>query len=127
MSRLIPAAAATSSIDVAANPFSAKAPAAAFRIDSRRSASRGIGHTVQVYTGAYTLGPMTTALLEWTEQELLANHPIAEPLIAGGVRCHGGFADDGSYVSPRTKNRAPAIEAWKQHRTEQFGTPLLDI
>ena len=70
---------------------------------------------------------MTTAQLQWTEEELLATHPVAEPLVAGGVRCHGGFADDGTYISPRTRNRWPAIEAWKEHRSEQFGTPLLDI
>ena len=70
---------------------------------------------------------MTTLQTEWTEAELLATHDVAEPLIAGGVRCHGGFDDDGSYVSPRTLNRWPAIAAWKQLRDEQFGTPRLDI
>ena len=70
---------------------------------------------------------MTTSQVEFTEQELLASHDYAEPLIAGGVRCHGGFTADGEYVSPRTKNRVPAIEAWQQQRTEQFATPLLDF
>ena len=70
---------------------------------------------------------MTTLQTEWTEQELLASHPVEEPLIAGGVRCHGGFDQDGDYVSPRTLNRWPAIDAWKQQRAEQFGTPLLDV
>ena len=51
--------------------------------------------------------------LEFTEAELLADHDIAEPLIADGVRCHGGFDEDGTYVSPRTKHRGPAIEAWQ--------------
>ena len=31
--------------------------------------------------------------IEWTREELLADAPVDEPLIAGGVRCHGGFAD----------------------------------
>ena len=70
---------------------------------------------------------MTTLQTEFTEAELLASHPVAEPLVAGGVRCHGGFDDDGTYVSPRTRNRWPAIEAWQQQRAEQFGTPILDI
>jgi hypothetical protein len=70
---------------------------------------------------------MTTKQVEFTEQELLASHDYAEPLVAGGVRCHGGFDDDGEYVSPRTKNRWPAIEAWDEQRVEQFGTPKLDI
>jgi hypothetical protein len=70
---------------------------------------------------------MTTLQTEWTEEELLASHPTTEPLVAGDVRCHGGFDADGAYVSPRTKNRWPAIDAWKEQRAEQFGTELLDI
>lgn len=70
---------------------------------------------------------MTTAQLEFTAEELLAGHPIAEPLVVNGVRCHGGFTDSGDYVSPRTRNRRPAIDAWEAQRVEQFGTPLLDI
>jgi hypothetical protein len=65
--------------------------------------------------------------LEWTEDELLATHKVAEPLHAGGVKCHGGFDDDGGYVSPRTANRWPAIENWQAQRAADFGTPLLDI
>jgi hypothetical protein len=64
--------------------------------------------------------------LNWTERELLAEHDVVEPLVAGGVRCPGGFAADGSYVSPRTKNRVPAIAAWQQSHREQFGTEILD-
>lgn len=70
---------------------------------------------------------MATAQVEYTYDELLESHPIAEPLFAGGVRCHGGFDESGSYVSPRTKNRWPAIRAWQEQREAQFGTPLLDI
>src|SRR5438552_10972423 len=72
-------------------------------------------------------GRVTTLQTEWTEQELLARHPVVEPLVAGGVRCHGGFDQDGTYLSPRSLNRWPAIDAWKQQRIEQFGTPLLDV
>jgi len=70
---------------------------------------------------------MTTAQVTFTETELLADHVIAEPLIANGVRCHGGFDEDGNYVSPRTLNRWPAIHAWEEQRVEQFATPILDI
>jgi hypothetical protein len=70
---------------------------------------------------------MTTKQVEFTEEELLASHDVAEPLVAGGVRCHGGFDEAGDYVSPRTKVRGPAIAAWKEQRAEQFGTPLLDV
>jgi len=52
---------------------------------------------------------------------------VAEPLIAGGVRCHGGFDGDGTYLSPRTKHRGPAIEAWQAQHHDQFGTALLDL
>jgi hypothetical protein len=63
--------------------------------------------------------------LEWTRDELLANSPFDEPLIAGGVRCHGGFLE-GRYVSPRTRNRVPAIEAW-QARLRAEGHALVDV
>ncbi len=70
---------------------------------------------------------MTTLQTEFTEQELLEGHHIAEPLVVGGLRCHGGFLEDGTYVSPRTRHRWPAIVAWEQQRLAQFQTPLLDV
>jgi hypothetical protein len=70
---------------------------------------------------------MTTAQVDFTPEELLSTHEYAEPLIAGGVRCHGGFTHAGTYVSPRTKHRVPAIEAWQaKHRTET-GADLLGL
>jgi len=70
---------------------------------------------------------MTTSQVEFTEDELLADPDIVEPLVLDGRRCHGGFDETGAYVSPRTRNRVPAIEAWDEQRVEQFGTPKLDI
>jgi hypothetical protein len=70
---------------------------------------------------------MTALQVEWSRQELLASDPVVEPLVAGGARCHGGFDEDGRYVSPRTRNRIPAIEAWQAQREQDFGTPLLDV
>jgi hypothetical protein len=64
--------------------------------------------------------------LTWSEAELLAGDDVAEPLVAGGVRCHGGFTDDGRYLSPRTKYRVPATKAWQQSHHELFGTEILD-
>jgi hypothetical protein len=64
--------------------------------------------------------------LEYTPDELLDSGPYAEPLIAGGVRCHGGFEADGRYRSPRTLHRAPAVSAW-QARLAREGNPLLAI
>jgi hypothetical protein len=63
--------------------------------------------------------------LEWSREELLANAPYDEPLFAGGVRCHGGFRS-GLYVSPRTENRVPAIQAW-QARLRAGGHALVDV
>ena len=68
---------------------------------------------------------MTSLQLEYSEAELLETDAVDEPVIAGGVRCHGGFTSAG-YVSPRTKNRVPAIDAWQQSHREQFGTEILD-
>ena len=50
---------------------------------------------------------MTVDQVDFTERELLASPDYAEPLVVRGVRCHGGFGDDGEYVSPRTLNRSP--------------------
>ena len=63
----------------------------------------------------------------FTSGELLEDHPYEAPLIVGGVRCHGGFDATGAYVSPRTKNRVPAIAAWQAQHHEQFGTDLLAV
>ena len=44
--------------------------------------------------------------LVYTAQELLASGDYAEPLIANEVRCHGGFLEDGTYRSPRSRSDA---------------------
>ncbi|MFP5579562.1 MAG: hypothetical protein ACLGIZ_15225 [Acidimicrobiia bacterium] len=64
-------------------------------------------------------------VLEFSPEELLASHDIEEPLVLGGVRCHGGFLADGTYVSPRTKHRAPALAAWQEQHRAAFGTEIL--
>ena len=68
---------------------------------------------------------MSNLQLTWSEQELLATDDVVQPVFAGGVRCHGGYTDAGSYVSPRTKYRVPAIEAWQQSHHETFDTDIL--
>lgn len=70
---------------------------------------------------------MVTSQLEFTEAELLADPVVTEPLIAGGVRCHGGFDADGRYVSPRTKFRTEAIAAWGEENCARFSTDLVDV
>jgi hypothetical protein len=62
----------------------------------------------------------------YTRDELLASGSYEAPLVAGGVRCHGGFGADGRYRSPRTLHRAPAIAAW-QGRLARDGHPLIEI
>jgi hypothetical protein len=69
---------------------------------------------------------VTTEQVSFTTDEMLASHDYAEPLVANGVPCHGGFDEDGTYVSPRTRFRQPAIAAWEAKRAEDFGTPSLD-
>jgi hypothetical protein len=70
---------------------------------------------------------MSNVQTSWTERELLENDPVVEPLMVAGYRCHGGFDADGRYHSPRTRFRVPAIEAWQQRHTDDFGTALLDV
>lgn len=64
--------------------------------------------------------------LHYDRDELLASGDYAEPLIANGVRCHGGFDADGAYRSPRTVHRGPAIAAW-QAGVARAGGELLRI
>ncbi len=68
-----------------------------------------------------------TDQVAYDEAELLASHDYVEPLVVAGVRCHGGFDEDGTYVSPRTANRVPAIAAWQDKHRRDFGTDLLDL
>lgn len=70
---------------------------------------------------------MPTDQVTFTEAELLLDHDVAEPLVEGGVRCHGGFDATGAYVSPRTRFRVPAIEAWQAQHTALFGTEVLHV
>jgi hypothetical protein len=55
----------------------------------------------------------------------MADHAYARPQLEGGYRLHGGFDADGSYVSPRTLNRWPAVHAW-QGELARRGAPLVD-
>lgn len=69
---------------------------------------------------------MSNLVTEWTEAELLASDPVAEPIVVGGVRCHGGRDSDGAYVSPRTRFRIPAVASWQQAHRERFGTEIIE-
>lgn len=78
-------------------------------------------------TRGHVMAATTTTQVEFTEAELLADHPGCEPLFANGRRCHGGFDADGHYRSPRTLNRVPAIDAWQTRHLDESGTELLSI
>src|SRR5215831_8017196 len=65
--------------------------------------------------------------LSFSAEELLANVPVAEPLIVRGVRCHGGFDVDGRYHSPRTWWRVPAVRAWQRQHLATSPLPLVEI
>ncbi len=64
--------------------------------------------------------------LEYSTEQILESGDYAEPLIAGDVRCHGGFESDGSYRSPRTIHRMPAVRAW-QERLAREGHALVTV
>jgi len=65
--------------------------------------------------------------LEFNFDELLSSPKLDAPLIAGGVRCHGGFDANGKYVSPRTLWRNPAIRAWQDQHLATSPLPLVEI
>ena len=50
--------------------------------------------------------------LVYTREELLRSHDYPKPHTVGGRRLHGGFDENGTYISPRTLVRGPAIQAW---------------
>jgi hypothetical protein len=60
--------------------------------------------------------------LSYSFDALMSEAPFEEPLIAGGVRCHGGYIG-GEYVSPRSAVRGPAIVAWRD--ALRAGLPLI--
>jgi hypothetical protein len=65
------------------------------------------------------------ARLIYTRDELLADHAYARPQIEAGYRLHGGFDAVGTYISPRTLNRWPAVRAWRETVKER-GAPIID-
>lgn len=64
--------------------------------------------------------------VDLTESDLLESEPVAERLVVGKMVCHGGLRPDGSYVSPRTAVRMPAIRAWQDRHRQVFGAGILD-
>lgn len=52
--------------------------------------------------------------LNYTYEEIMANHDYASRLRRGAVLFHGGLDSSGNYLPPRARNRVPAIEAWSK-------------
>ncbi|MGA0599457.1 hypothetical protein ACO2Q3_01985 [Caulobacter sp. KR2-114] len=65
------------------------------------------------------------ARLRYTRDEIMSSHDYARPHEEAGYRLHGGFTADGTYVSPRTKARWPAVKAWGE-ALQARGWPLID-
>ena len=65
------------------------------------------------------------AQVVFSREELMAEHSYAKPQIEAGYRLHGGFDAKGTYISPRTLHRWPAVEAW-QAQLETRGFPVID-
>ena len=62
--------------------------------------------------------------LRFAEVELLQEDDYAKPHIESGRRLHGGLAEDGRYISPRMKQRGPAIESWTAALRDRGGDLL---
>jgi hypothetical protein len=65
------------------------------------------------------------ARVVFSRDEIMAEHPYAKPQVEAGYRLHGGFDANGTYISPRTLNRWPAVEAW-QDQLKARGFPIID-
>ncbi len=64
--------------------------------------------------------------LDYTYDEIMADHPFAEPLVVQDLHCHGGYDEDGNYIPPRMLNRERAIKAWHEKLQSETNRPLLD-
>ncbi len=65
------------------------------------------------------------ARLRYSREELMESHAYAKPHQEAGYTLHGGFLADGTYCSPRTKVRWPAVRAW-QEALKARGWPIID-
>lgn len=63
--------------------------------------------------------------LLYTRDELMAEHAYATVQTEAGYRLHGGFDERGTYISPRTNNRWPAVKAWHA-QVQKRGFPIID-
>ena len=59
--------------------------------------------------------------LVYSTAEILSDHPFARLNSFGSRRLHGGYDAAGTYISPRTLGRWPAIHAWQANLTAKGG------
>ncbi|MBT4494659.1 MAG: hypothetical protein HOC70_15555, partial [Gammaproteobacteria bacterium] len=67
----------------------------------------------------------TTDKLVYSTEEIEAEHEYAISHVEFGHRLHGGFDIEGRYLSPRTRNRWSAINAWHK-QLERRGVPIVE-
>ena len=63
------------------------------------------------------------------DADLIGRYDTAGPRYTSyptAAQFHGGFDAAGTYRSPRTRFRVPAIAAWQAKHRADFGTELLD-
>ncbi len=63
--------------------------------------------------------------LVFTKEEIEAEHDYATPHVECGLKLHGGFDKQGHYLSPRTRHRRDAINAWQQ-RLRDRGVEIVE-
>ena len=63
--------------------------------------------------------------LVFTREEIEAEHDYATPHVEYGLQLHGGFDEQGTYLSPRTLNRWTAISAWYDQLTAR-SVPIVE-
>src|SRR5262245_26015607 len=93
-----------------------------------RNPDRSSGDSLRRVGEGGRLRPATRRVmdrLEYSQEELLSSVAYDEPLIANGVRCHGGFVG-GRYQSPRSVGRGAAIAAW-QAQLRAGGVPRIEV
>ena len=63
--------------------------------------------------------------LIYTPEDIEAEHDYTTSHIECGLRLHGGFDEDGVYLSPRTKHRWDAVNAWHEN-LERRSVPVVE-
>lgn len=63
--------------------------------------------------------------MQWTQQEIEADHDYTGPHVEMGIKLHGGFDESGKYISPRTKYRTIAVDGWRKQLSDR-GVDLVE-